>query len=85
VAPPIPATPTSPAFPAGRPCDDNIWFRNTYGSAFPACTTLGGHHVGGASPSPAPSGSGGDSSSSIEGLRVAGAAPGLTLSGRFVG
>jgi hypothetical protein len=85
VAPPIPATPTSPAFPAGRPCDDNIWFRNTYGSAFPACTTLGGHHVGGASPSAAPSGSGGDSSSSIEGLRVAGAAPGLTLSGRFVG
>jgi len=29
-----------------RPCDHNQWFANIYGTAFPACTTLGGTQVG---------------------------------------
>lgn|GEM_PF-1395352 len=85
IAPAIPATPTSPAFPAGRPCDANLWFHNTFGTAFPACTTLGGHHPDGSSPTLAQSEGTEGSSANVEGLRDSSQAPSLTLSGRFVG
>ncbi|HEX3394760.1 MAG TPA: right-handed parallel beta-helix repeat-containing protein [Acidimicrobiales bacterium] len=37
-----------------RPCDHNQWFANIYGTAFPACTTLGGTQVDSQGP-PTPS------------------------------
>lgn len=47
-APPAPPTPfvgTRVIQPGGTPCDDNVWFGNTYGTAFPPCTTNGGRQV----------------------------------------
>jgi len=35
-----------------RPCDHNQWFGNVYGTAFPACTTVGGNQVGTQGPPP---------------------------------
>ena len=29
----------------GQPCDNNIWFGNRYGTAFPPCTTVGGQQI----------------------------------------
>lgn len=47
---PPPATPTAfvgtrVSQPGGRPCDNNIWYGNRYGTAFPLCTTLGGQQI----------------------------------------
>jgi parallel beta-helix repeat protein len=38
-----------PGYPA---CDNNVWFGNVYGTAFPPCTTLGGRQVGASQPAP---------------------------------
>jgi len=32
--------------PGVPPCDHNVWFGNSYGTAFPDCTTTGGHQIG---------------------------------------
>jgi len=37
-----------------RPCDHNQWLANVYGTAFPACTTIGGTQVGPPGPPPPP-------------------------------
>lgn len=52
--PGVPAPGISPPFvgtrvtqPGGTPCDANLWFGNRYGTAFPACTTVGGQQISG--------------------------------------
>lgn len=44
----------------GTPCDNNIWYGNRYGTAFPPCTTNGGQQI---SSSPATAAESADSSS----------------------
>ncbi|MDQ6725638.1 MAG: right-handed parallel beta-helix repeat-containing protein [Actinomycetota bacterium] len=49
----FPAPPAAPtAFigtrvtqPGGKACDNNIWYGNRYGTAFPLCAALGGQHI----------------------------------------
>ncbi len=36
--------------PGGTACDNNIWFGNKYGTAFPECTTIGGKVIDSAPP-----------------------------------
>jgi hypothetical protein len=38
--------------PGNQACDNNVWFGNVYGTAFPPCTTNGGRQVGAANPAP---------------------------------
>ncbi len=38
--------------PGQPPCDNNTWSGNTYGTAFPACTTSNGRQVAAAAGSP---------------------------------
>jgi hypothetical protein len=47
-------TPSGPAPGTVASCDNNYWFGNIYGTAFPACTTLGGRQVGPGGPPPLP-------------------------------
>jgi len=44
-----------------RPCDHNHWAANVYGTAFPACTTLGGTQVGPGGPAAVTAGAAGTS------------------------
>jgi hypothetical protein len=48
----FPAPPPSGPFlgtrliqPGGTPCDNNVWWGNRYGTAFPPCTTAGGQQI----------------------------------------
>ncbi|MDQ6796682.1 MAG: hypothetical protein M3011_01440, partial [Actinomycetota bacterium] len=58
--PPPPAFPPTPfevtfvVTPGMPPCDSNVWSGNTYGTAFPACTTANGHQVPAAAASSVP-------------------------------
>jgi hypothetical protein len=45
--------------PGGTACDNNIWYGNRYGTAFPACTTLGGTQIGSVAAAPAATATGG--------------------------
>ena len=54
---PPPASPaqflgTRVVIPGAAACDNNRWFANTYGTAFPPCTTNGGRPIGPGGPAP---------------------------------
>jgi len=49
-ASPTPFVGTRVTQPGGKPCDNNVWYSNKYGTAFPLCTTLGGTRITSAPP-----------------------------------
>jgi len=44
-ASPAPFVGTRVTQPGGSACDNNLWYGNKYGTAFPLCTTLGGTRI----------------------------------------
>lgn len=84
-APPAAPTPfvgTLVVAPGGTPCDNNTWRNNTYGTAVPPCTAIGGTQVSAtaAAASAAAAGGAGDSSTGD-----ADDVASYTRSGRFIG
>ena len=43
---------TRVVIPGGAACDNNFWFGNAYGTAFPPCTTNGGRPISSGNPAP---------------------------------
>ncbi|MDQ6728543.1 MAG: right-handed parallel beta-helix repeat-containing protein [Actinomycetota bacterium] len=69
--------------PGRPPCDSNTWSGNTYGTAFPTCTTANGRQVPAASPMPLPGLAAESGSAAV--VVLPNARPLLPVSGRMSG